>query len=445
MTDDNSKKWLFLLGTFSMTQVQLIGSIGISELVIFITAPFIFLKDYAILKHDGFGTLLFLLFSCCVGCVVGSIVNETPIVYALKGFASPYALFCGVVVGHRLLRKAPDGLKWFVLGVALSVTINIFIFQRSVESVIYAEGEKGLDAVNGIMSSPIFWTARIKAWIDVPIHGWYMQCPTFFSVFIPIAYVIFAMLTTASGRSAALGAIGSIVIVLAARKSVERMRRLQKSFFVFLCTAVIMVIVITSAYKYAATSGILGEDAQRKYEGQTKGREGVLALLMGGRLEFFVGLYANLQKPIIGYGPWALDQDGYYEDFLYKYGSSEDFDKYQITKEWQLKQGYFVRNLLPSHSHIIGFWQAYGIAGLLLWLYVLGQIVRYFRKDLISVPAWFGFIAVATPSLLWNVFFSPLGDRISVAMFMVALMFTRSVRMGRFYLPHSMMNDYKVN
>ena len=166
---------------------------------------------------------------------------------------------------------------------------------------------------------------------------------------------------------------------------------------------------------------------------------------MGGRLEFFVGLYANLQKPIIGYGPWALDQDGYYEDFLYKFGSSEDFDKYQITKEWQLKQGYFVRNLLPSHSHIIGFWQAYGIAGLLLWLYVLGQIVRYFRKDLISVPAWFGFIAVATPSLLWNVFFSPLGDRISVAMFMVALMFTRSVRMGRFYLPHSMMNDYKVN
>ena len=46
--------WLFLIGTFSMTQVRLIGSIGISEVIVFVVAPFVFVSDYRFLKRDGF-------------------------------------------------------------------------------------------------------------------------------------------------------------------------------------------------------------------------------------------------------------------------------------------------------------------------------------------------------------------------------------------------------
>ena len=128
----NSKRaslFLFLLGTFSMTQIHVVGNIGISELVVFLVAPWIFIQDYRVLKLDGFMPAIMLSILMCAGCVVASIMNHTSVPNFLRGFAAPYTIFSVLVVGHHLVRKSPGGHKWFALGMAMTVTINIFIFQ----------------------------------------------------------------------------------------------------------------------------------------------------------------------------------------------------------------------------------------------------------------------------------------------------------------------------
>src|SRR5574344_1279835 len=148
---------MFLLGCFSMTQVNFIGSIGISEFFLIVAGPIFFISDYELLKRDGFLPIVWLAIACCVGCLLSGAVNHTSLPLLLRGLATPTVIFCSLVVGHRHLRRSPESLKWFCLGVAISWTINIFIFQRSVESFIWAQGEKGLDAVSGIMRASTFW------------------------------------------------------------------------------------------------------------------------------------------------------------------------------------------------------------------------------------------------------------------------------------------------
>lgn len=434
---------LFLLGGFSMTQVHLVGNIGISELVLFICAPVIFVTDYHALRRQGFLPLIWLLVLCCVGCVISSLVNHTPVPYFARGLATPYALFCTVVVGRRLVSRSLNGIKWFVLGVAVSVTINIFMFQQGVEADAYAEGARGMSAVDGIMNGKMFWITRLNAWMDVFLKGWYLSTPLCFSVAAPLLMCAFSMLSTDSGRSAAITALGAAMMVVLGQKSCRQMRLISRHIVLISLVALILTNAFAAIYKYTALNGALGEDALKKYELQMRGRkEGLLSYLLGGRMEFFVGAYACIQRPIVGYGPWAVDQDNYYGTFLEKYGTDDDYRSYiEMEKWWRTVIGMPRLRLIPGHSHIIGFWLWYGIFGLLFWVYVLIQVVRFLRKDVATVPQWFGFLAVALPSFLWNVFFSPLTGRIPTGMFLVALMMTRAIRMGSVRIPDEMLQE----
>lgn len=433
--------YLFLLGAFSATQVRLIGSIGISEIVICLAAPFIFISDYHLLRRDGFLAVSWLGLSVVAGCVIACVVNNTPFAAAIRGIATPYVLFSTIVIGHRLVRRCPMGIKWFYLGVAISVVVNVFVFQTATELSIYGGGETGIDAAEGIMSSPVFWISRIQEWIFLPIRGWYLQTSILFSIFAPIAFALYAAFTSISGRAAAATMLMMSVFVLLGGKKIAQMKALSKNSFLILIVSAIAMMGITSVYKKAASSGILGERALNKYEGQMKGRKsgGILTMLMAGRMEFFVGAYACLQKPFVGYGPWAVDREGLYENFVVRYGDSDDIAAFEKDRKWQERLGYRRQIFIPAHSHIVSFWLWYGIAGLVFWLYVLFQYMRYFKKDLATVPQWFGPLGVYAAPFLWNFFFSPLGARVPTGIFIVLIMLTRAVRMGGMQLPQEMM------
>ena len=263
--------------------------------------------------------------------------------------------------------------------------------------------------------------------------------PVSYSFFVPVFMFLFSALTTASGRSAAATAVGAALLVILGGKKRSQMRQLSKNFWGLAIIGIIAIQILTAGYKAAATSGLMGEKALKKYELQMRGgKTGVLGTLMGGRIEFFAGAYAALQNPFIGYGPWALDVNGYHEQFLTKYGNADDYEDLLKYKAWQDKQGHTYVSWIPSHSHIIGFWVWYGIFGFLFWAYVLFQIVRYFKYDLATVPQWFGMLAVGTPSVCWAILFSPFGDRVSETMFLVFILMTRAVRLGRVRLPLEM-------
>lgn len=436
---------LLLAGAFSNTQINIGGSIGISELLFFVMAPFVFIADMEQLRKDGFLPLVMAAFLVVVGCCVSGWLNSTPFPLFMKGFATTYSVFACIVVFHRLLRRDLDGLKWVVMGFAISQIINIFIFHQGAEGAMatrQAYDNSTIGVAKTIADSTLFWVNRLTHWLMLPIRGWYLTTPTWYSVSIPLLLSLYAVGFTGSGRSAALGTLGGCILIMIAGKSIRRMKSISKHFVIFVALAVVLAFVAKATYMQLGRMGMLNEAQTKKFNEQTKGgrNTGMMQLLVSGRVEFFSGLYAAIKKPVVGYGPWPVDQDGIYYDFLEKYGDIEDWTMYEATKR-ELMSSSIRKNWLPSHSFIVEFWQWYGIAGLIFWIYILRQLYVYMKRDIYVVPQWFGYLAVGAPPLLWSIFFSPFGSRMLFAFYFVVLLFNRAIAEGRVRLPNKMICD----
>lgn len=427
--------YLFLIGLGSLTQIKLGFSIGISEIFVYLAAPFLFMRNVAILKRDGMMTLLFLGLLVNIMNVVAGIANNIPLYFYFKGFATTYPLLAFPIVLHHLLTKNPLGHRWLLLGAAISNIVNVFMFRTSFETTAYAQGMEGGAAVEAIMSGPIFWIGRLSRVVGLPISGWYLETPMAYICLAPIAMAAFSMLTSASGRSAALGSLGTAFIALLCGKSRIRMRRFGQNFWVIMGVAVIGIFLAHAGYRYAATNGFLGEDARTKYEHQTKGEGGVLKLLMGGRGEFFIGFLEALNKPWIGHGPWAMDNGEATVNFLVKYGDPDDYEKVLESFRYIEGHGGSTLSYIPAHSHIACFFLWFGVVGLIYWLYVMYAIFRYLRKEMAAAPHWFGVLALATPGFIWTLFFSGFGYRIVTMPYVVILFLAHAYYTGAKRLP----------
>lgn len=432
----------FLLGLGS--QLQIIASLSMTEAFALAAAPILFFSELPYMRRNGVMPLFWLSLLVLFGCVIACWANHTAFDYVLRGMAMTSLMPCSIVVSHWALRKNMNGFKWWILGGLLSGIVCIFVFQKSVEVAMLAQGEFGANAVNSIISGPIFWISRFSGFVQLPSFGWYLQCPLVYSVIAPIGLAAFAMLTTTSGRSAALGALGSAALVLIGGKTRRTMKRIGKYFYLWVVLAVMGVFAAKIGYQIAATKGWLGEKAREKYEEQTKGNKSLGALLLGGRMESFCGLIACVAKPVIGFGPWPMDECGYTSEFLRRFGNVEDYEYYlQVTQGNARKSGGWARHLIPAHSMIVQFWLWYGIFGLLFWIYVIYSLLRYLKQDCWSVPQWYFWLAAMTPGMMWNIFFSPFGDRMGMMFFLVAVLLVRAVRKGRLQLPNNMFLEIK--
>lgn len=427
---------LFLIGLGSLTQIKIGFSIGISEIFVYLVAPFLFIRNATLLRRDGMMPLLLLGALVNVMNVVAGAFNHIPTYFYFKGFATTYPLLAFPVVLHHLLTKNPMGHRWLLLGVALSNVVNVFMFQTSFETVTYVQGTSGGDAVSAIMASPIFWIDRLSNFIRLPAAGWFWETPLAYTCLAPLGLAAFSMLTTVSGRSAALGALGSVFIAVFCGKSRVRMRRFGRNIWGFVVVAVIGIVILHATYRYAAMNGILGERAQTKYERQSGGG-GILKLLMGGRGEFFIGFLEALNKPWIGHGPWALDNGEATMNFLVKYGNVEDYENALASRRYAETYGQSTLGYIPAHSHIASFFLWFGVVGLIYWLYVLYAMFRYLHKEMASAPHWFGVLALAMPSFLWTLFFSGFGYRIVTMPYVVMLFMSHAYYTGAKQLPLS--------
>ena len=190
-----------------------------------------------------------------------------------------------------------------------------------------------------------------------------------------------------------------------------------------------MGFLFKTGYKYGAQSGYLGREAQAKYEKQSSEGSGALKLLMAGRSEFFVALQACIDHPIIGLGPKAEDKDGYMEEFMREYGNRDDY----IAMLRSLQSGNVGYRIIPTHSHLASFWLWYGFPGLLLWLYVLFLIIRFFSRYTAAIPQFYGYLCLGATSMVWSIFFNPYGLRLSDNLLIVCLLFSQAI--GKRLLP----------
>ena len=418
-------------------RLQVVASLSLSEILILSFAPFIFMKYYAQMRKDGVMTFFILSIFVVIGCAVSSYINHTHPALVLRGMATTCLISCSIVFSHYLLRKNLNGFKWFLLGSAVSNILNVFIFQDTTEVYLYG-GDVDL-----IMEGPIFWIKRLGAIVMLPTMGWYLKTPYFVNIGAPLFMAIFSVITSSSGRAAALVSLGFVTLVLFGGKSKQSMMRIARNFWKIAILSVVLIFGFHSGYHFLAINKILNEKSIEKYEAQTEGDKGILRLLIGGRGEAFIGLLACRDNPIVGLGPWAEDTNGYTDEFFERFGTAETYRKYYAAKLYRQKKGLYGYDRLDCHSHITQFWAWFGIFGLFFWIYVLFVFVRYLKQDVFVVPQWYAWVACSIPLFVWDICFSPFHNRVGTPMVVVACLLARSIRMGRIPLQDDMIAEIK--
>ena len=427
--------WLWILLGIGY-KLQIVSSLSVTEVVILIVTPFTVFKSFSKMRRDG--VLFFFVLSLLVvlGCIIASICNHSSHEAVVRGLAVTCLISCSILVSYWMLQRDPAGFKWFVLFSALSMILSTFIFKQSVEVSMYGASTEEM------MGGPIFWIKRLGGVIMAPIIGWYLRMPMVYIVLAPIFMAGFSILTSISGRGAMVRFLIFAGIALIGGKRQWTMSRLSRYFWRLCFAGIILSWAIYFGYKKAAGSGWLGEASRTKYEVQSQGGGGLGRLIMGGRGNSFIGLLACRDKPIIGWGPWALDQNGYAEEFITRFGTQEDLYNLASDRAWRIRTGNASSlRMLECHAYITEFWAWYGIFGLIFILYILFALVRYLKQDVAAVPQWYAWLTCSIPTIFWDVFFSPFSDRFGVSLFVVACLMARAVRKGTYKLPIEMIQE----
>lgn len=414
-------------------QLQIVASLSITEAFVLVTAICIAAKEFPYMKKNGIMPFFWLSVALFLGGGISGIVNHTRFDFLVRGMAVLTLLPCSIIVCHWMLRKDMENFKWSLIGGALSGILSTFILQNAYQRGHIGGGYEAV-AAEDIMNGPLWLVHRVGDLVLLYPTGWYLSCPLLLSAMLPVGFALFALLTSVSGRGTFVRSIYTAALVLIGGKKQSKIKtRVCNRFFALAVLGGLLVFGLKGIYQYTASSGILGEAARIKYESQTRGDKSIGALLLGGRMESFCGLIACIDKPIIGFGPWAMDRNGYIGAFLSKYGTQEDYYSYFRS---QLNSN--DADLIPCHSYIVEFWCWYGIMGLIFWIYVMYLLVRYLKQDCYAVPQCYMWIAAGVPSYFWNVFFNPFAARVGSMMFVVACLMVRAVRLGRQQLPIQM-------
>lgn len=430
----NFNSALFLLGLFSETQIRLVGSIGISELYMFIVAPFVFIADYSRLKRNGFMAYIFFVILAMLGCVISSLYNSSPLPNFLRGFASAYSLFAMPVVFHRHIMRNMSGFRWYFVGMLMSTLITLFSFQSGVELGEMARTQQAAS------HSELYFLRHFGALFSVWYQGWYMQLPTMVTCLLISIPTIVTIVTTSTGRSSLGLTALSLIMVLYCRRWTDRMRNLGRHVIALCVITIICSLMMGVIYKYAAENGFLNDSAQAKYDNQSKRGTRVLDFLIAGRTSTFAAIVPIMERPIVGYGSWAID-DGYLmEKWLREYGAADEYESFVKTRLYMQEHGGFSM-LIGAHSHLLGFWLEYGILGLPIWIYVIFLFFRHLRRYAGAVPQWFCIIVVGLPNYIWGILFSPFANRHFICFIITLVHISIAVGKGRAMLPTDMFDE----
>jgi hypothetical protein len=303
---------------------------------------------------------------------------------------------------------------------ALSYILSTVVFQRG--AFVGSENlmnEAGGSAMNAAMSYKLFWLALVAVFFLLPVQIRFRTIPLSVSVGLVMVAAVFSLF--GGGRSMFLVLLASCGLLMMGRSVRSRAYRPRlRSIVPLVVIMVLMGSIAKGVYTYSVKNGWLGWEEQKKYEGQSKIGTSAMALLMSGRSEFWVGLWAAWDKPWFGHGSKALDLDGYEERFVEKYG--DDLDIRNMKKRQRL--GVFP---LPGHSYIISAWMWHGMGGLVFWLYVVYLCYKTMTLWMWYVPGWFGWFATLLPTFLWEILFSPFGNRVAGSVLIVSMLLSRNV------------------
>lgn len=390
---DKTDKLVLLLGFLVTIKIRIVGIFSGAELILM--AMLLFQKNSQYKKNVFVSNLRIFAILWMVGTIASNMYNHVEQMDFIKGVFFLVVLILIIPPIYKLLYEKPERIVLFFLGygfgqILAPYTTSDADMSESLGADVYV--------FYGILSA----VAGISYFL-------YLKGYTKISIIMRYGIAIVGLFNMA--RNPFLTSTIALLLLWLMRKekgdnniSLGNFKRKIPRFFLF---AVIAMFAADSIYEPLAASGTLGYDAQEKYYKQKISGGNALE---GGRAETFMGIQLIKENPIWGYGSYAKDEGDrfhmrYANEHNTEYIWTGDHDRY-----------------LPGHSHIVGAWVQNGILGGLFWLYVLFMCWKVFSSGCIMCePRLLCLLMFQSCAFLWDLCFSPFGDRTFTMFFVITL------------------------
>lgn len=390
---------IIALPALQFLQFHIVGTLYATELLLLVVFPYALLSRKGILSKPLPRTFFGLGALWLLGQMLTDIVRSTPFHDYARGWAMIVFTLTNFSGLYILLSSSVRVMFLYAFGAAVGTILTYYLTPVSYAGAYPWEFGYG------------FGVTVLMVLVANGAAGRSRRKTSAFVLFVTSALNLYNGFRSQAGACFVAG-IYLLTDKLFGTRSTERG---YSRVFSRLATYVIVALSLLTffrVYSYCAQNGMLGYVAWEKYESQSSGRYG---LLVGGRSQFWVGLEAALESPVIGHGSWAQD---------WRYAARD--------ADMMRELGYKVLSVpaaesswvIPSHSYIIGAWVNAGISGAIFWLWVLSLPIRVLlRVDSAATESTRPLVAFFAVTLIWNVLFSPYGaDQRLLAPFFAAAM-----------------------
>ena len=390
----NKSRLAFLFGLGSMTQIRIVGAMGITEAVCIFLSPFVFINIWPRFgKTKGVKVVLFMLL-WFLSAIITDIYRKSSLDDAVRGiFVLPF-LFAVFVVAFALLWDDLMRVKWMVLGMAVSGIISIFFFRT--QALIGRAAETGMQ-VEEIINFKLVYASVLMLVIGVITVFLFKRRPMLVVLILLGASFIYLLQGYRNGFLTLLLCAGGSWL---SKDRFFTLRKLQENALLLVAIVAISGITAMEIYAYAVQKGWLGESELEKYKNQTDSSVGLLE----GRAQFIASMFAIRDSPILGHGSWAVDKSGYGAD-MYRY--IDDKDKMEQYNRLAMKKAPWI----PTHSHLWQAWVWHGFLGGLFWIYTFILILQYLKTGLHLCRPLIAYNLLLFIGASWDLFFSPFSQR----------------------------------
>jgi hypothetical protein len=449
---------VFTIPALLFLEIQIVGRLFVSELILLGLLPFLVLSEGRLLTAPLPRIVILFGLFWLLGLVVTDLIRSTPFVDYARGWSKIAFFLTNFTALYLLLSDSQRRIILYTAGLVIGGVLDFYL-----SPVVFAEADPWKFGVGGSVTLLLVLFATHRAAYRTPLPPGVVIGFTF--LFILCTWVFSLLCLNSSLYTGCdpwkLGIAGSVIplLVLVAqhrffyrasflaamvigfaallnlymgfrsfagicfltavyvftqhlgeRQEARRVRLSVRNLVFFSLVLLGVGVASLKGYEYAAAKGLLGKQAQAKYERQASGALGVF---FGGRSEIFISARAILDSPIIGHGSWAKDPE-YVWQFI------ESMRSYGYEPSWKVRKA----GLIPTHSHLFGAWVEGGVLGGVFWLWVLFLAARglfalyWIRGPLTPLIAFVGFL------LVWDVLFSPFGAerRFVTPFYIIALM-----------------------
>jgi hypothetical protein len=393
---------VFLIPCLQFVHVMFIGALSGSDLLLLGTFVYLaFRQKLRITASEGKWLLFFGSLWLVSQCVT-DIVRHSDFADYARGWSNIGMTLVGFAVLYTLLYERPRRLLLFGWGLVAGNVLLYFINPSN--AMLGGAGNAWKFAFAYSVTLGVFLIASSE------------QCRGHWPVTLSVMIGIINMVQGARSVGGICLAVSLYLVVTRfSRRKGEGVSRFKTGTVIVLAALIILGVTgILWSYGYAASAGILGEDARQKYEEQSSGKYGVL---LGGRTELLASIPAIFDSPILGHGSWARDPIYLIEQHRALAALGYEGAKFIDPAE-------IVEGQIPAHSYLFGAWVDAGLLGAVFWGWVFVLTARGLMRVYPAAAVLLPVMSFMAFSLLWNILFSPYGtlDRITFPYVIVMLM-----------------------